>query len=46
MNGVEGDNKVVWFEGNDSAYEADRKVKLGKDADQPHRIKYRSLTRA
>ena len=42
----EGDSKVVWFEGNYSDYEADRKMRLGKDADQPHRIKYRSLTRA
>ncbi len=42
----EGDSKVVWFEGNYSDYEADRKSRLGKDADQPHRIKYRSLTRA
>ncbi len=42
----EGDSKVVWFEGNYSDYEADRKARLGKDADQPHRIKYRSLTRA
>jgi ATP-binding cassette ChvD family protein len=42
----EGDSKVVWFDGNYSEYEADRKARLGKDADQPHRIKYRSLTRA
>ncbi len=42
----EGDSKVVWFEGNYSDYEADRKTRLGKDADQPHRIKYRSMTRA
>ena len=42
----EGDSKVVWFEGNYSDYEADRKMRLGKDADQPHRIKYRSMTRA
>ena len=42
----EGDSKVVWFEGNYSDYEADRKARLGKDADQPHRIKYRSMTRA
>ncbi len=41
----EGDSKVVWFAGNYSDYEADRKMRLGKDADQPHRIKYRSLTR-
>ena len=42
----EGDSKVVWFEGNYSDYEADRKKRLGVAADQPHRIKYRHLTRA
>jgi len=41
----EGDSKVVWYEGNYSEYEADRKKRLGKEADQPHRIKYRKLTR-
>ncbi|HEC97328.1 MAG TPA: energy-dependent translational throttle protein EttA [Nitrospirae bacterium] len=41
----EGDSKVVWFEGNYSEYEADRKARLGAAADQPHRIKYRHLTR-
>ncbi|MDP2799907.1 MAG: energy-dependent translational throttle protein EttA [Deltaproteobacteria bacterium] len=41
----EGDSKVVWFEGNYSEYEADRKVRLGVAADQPHRIKYRHLSR-
>jgi sulfate-transporting ATPase len=41
----EGDSRVVWFEGNYSEYEADRKVRLGAAADQPHRIKYRHLTR-
>lgn len=41
----EGDSKVVWFDGNYTEYEADRKVRLGHDADQPHRIKYRQLTR-
>ncbi len=41
----EGDSKVVWFEGNYSEYEADRKARLGTAADQPHRIKYRHLTR-
>ncbi len=41
----EGDSKVVWFEGNYSEYEADRKTRLGAAADQPHRIKYRQLTR-
>ena len=42
----EGDSRVVWFEGNYSEYEADRKKRLGAAADQPHRIKYRQLTRA
>lgn len=42
----EGDSTVVWFEGNYSEYEADRKRRLGVAADQPHRIKYRQLTRA
>jgi ATP-binding cassette ChvD family protein len=41
----EGDSRTVWFEGNYSEYEEDRKKRLGKDADQPHRIRYRSLTR-
>lgn len=41
----EGDSKVVWFEGNYSEYETDRKRRLGKEADQPHRIRYRKLTR-
>ena len=41
----EGDSRVVWFEGNYSMYEGDRKARLGADADQPHRIKYRNLTR-
>ena len=41
----EGDSTVMWFEGNYSEYEADRKKRLGKAADQPHRIKYRHLTR-
>jgi energy-dependent translational throttle protein EttA len=39
----EGDSKAVWFEGNYADYEADRKRRLGADADQPHRIKYRRL---
>jgi ATPase subunit of ABC transporter with duplicated ATPase domains len=42
----EGDSKTVWFDGNYSEYEADRKMRLGAAADQPHRIKYRQLTRA
>ena len=41
----EGDSKVEYFDGNYSEYEEDRKRRLGHDADQPHRIKYRSLTR-
>jgi ATP-binding cassette ChvD family protein len=42
----EGNSQVVWFEGNYSDYEKDRKNRLGAAADQPHRLKYRSLTRA
>ena len=42
----EGDSSVVWFDGNYSEYEEDRKRRLGAAADQPHRIKYRQLTRA
>jgi len=41
----EGDSKVVWFDGNYSEYEADRKSRLGATANQPQRIKYRHLTR-
>ncbi|MBI9043805.1 MAG: energy-dependent translational throttle protein EttA [Anaerolineaceae bacterium] len=41
----EGDSNVVWFNGNYSQYEADRRKRLGTDADQPRRIKYRHLTR-
>jgi energy-dependent translational throttle protein EttA len=41
----EGESRAVWFDGNYSEYEADRKARLGADADQPHRIKYRQLTR-
>jgi energy-dependent translational throttle protein EttA len=41
----EGDSKAVFFDGNYSEYEMDRKARLGADADQPHRIKYRHLTR-
>jgi sulfate-transporting ATPase len=41
----EGDSRAVWFEGNYSDYEKDRKKRLGTAADQPHRIKYRQLTR-
>jgi ATP-binding cassette ChvD family protein len=42
----EGDSQTVWFEGNYQDYEADRKRRLGAAADQPHRIKYRKLTRS
>jgi ATP-binding cassette ChvD family protein len=41
----EGDSQVVWFEGNYADYEADKKRRLGAEADQPHRIKYKPLTR-
>jgi energy-dependent translational throttle protein EttA len=42
----EGDSRAAWFEGNYSEYEADRKKRLGAEADHPHRIKYRHLTRS
>lgn len=42
----EGDSRVVYFDGNYSEYEADRKRRLGSAADQPHRIKYRQMTRS
>jgi sulfate-transporting ATPase len=45
MLAFEGDSKIVWFEGNYQDYEADRHRRLGAEADQPHRIKYRKLTR-
>jgi ATP-binding cassette ChvD family protein len=45
MLAFEGDSNVVWFEGNYEDYEADRRRRLGAEADQPHRIKYRPLTR-
>jgi len=45
MLAFEGDSQVVWFEGNYEDYEADRRQRLGALADQPHRIKYRPLTR-
>ncbi|MCK9531240.1 MAG: energy-dependent translational throttle protein EttA [Gammaproteobacteria bacterium] len=41
----EGDSQVVWFEGNYQEYEADRKRRLGVDADTPHRIKYKPISR-
>ncbi|HET9702725.1 MAG TPA: energy-dependent translational throttle protein EttA [Vicinamibacterales bacterium] len=42
----EGDSQTVWFEGNYQDYETDRKRRLGAEADRPHRIKYRKLTRS
>jgi sulfate-transporting ATPase len=42
----EGESQVVWFEGNYEAYEADKKRRLGAEADQPHRIRYKKLTKA
>ena len=41
----EGNSEVVWFDGNYSSYEENRKERLGMEADQPHRVKYRHLTR-
>jgi ATP-binding cassette ChvD family protein len=41
----EGDSEVVWYEGNYQEYEEDRRRRLGADADQPHRVKYRKLVR-
>jgi ATP-binding cassette ChvD family protein len=46
MLAFEGESQAVWFEGNYQEYEADRKRRLGAAADQPHRIKYRKLTRS
>ncbi len=45
MLAFEGDSRVVWFEGNYQDYETDRRRRLGAEADTPHRIKYRKLTR-
>ncbi|MBI5471214.1 MAG: energy-dependent translational throttle protein EttA [Ignavibacteriae bacterium] len=42
----EGDSKAIWYDGNYSEYEADRKKRLGIEADRPHRIKYKKLMRA
>ena len=42
----EGDSQVVWFDGNFTEYDEDRKKRLGAEAEQPHRIKYRRFTRA
>ena len=41
----EGDSEVVWFEGNYSDYEKDRRVRLGNEADQPRRVRYRPMVR-
>jgi ATPase subunit of ABC transporter with duplicated ATPase domains len=41
----EGDSRAVWMEGNYSEYEKDRRRRLGAEAERPHRIKYRRLTR-
>src|SRR6266508_179707 len=45
MLAFEGDSRVEWFEGNYQDYEADRKKRLGAAADQPHRLRYKPLTR-
>ncbi|MGD8375626.1 MAG: energy-dependent translational throttle protein EttA [Acidobacteriota bacterium] len=45
MLAFEGNSRVVWFEGNYQEYEEDRRRRLGAEADQPHRIRYRRLTR-
>ncbi len=42
----EGDSQVTWFEGNFDAYESCRRTQLGPEADRPHRITYKKLTRA
>src|SRR4029077_13327358 len=42
----EGDSKTVWCEGNYQAYEAQRRQRLGDEADQPHRLRYKKLTRS
>jgi ATPase subunit of ABC transporter with duplicated ATPase domains len=41
----EGDSRVFWFDGNYSEYEEDKRKRLGAEADQPHRIRYRQMTR-
>jgi ATP-binding cassette ChvD family protein len=45
MLAFEGDSQVVWFQGNYQGYEADRRRRIGADADRPHRVKYRKMTR-
>jgi ATPase subunit of ABC transporter with duplicated ATPase domains len=46
MLAFEGDSQVVWFEGNYQDYEAGRHARLGTEADQPHRLRYKKLVRA
>jgi ATPase subunit of ABC transporter with duplicated ATPase domains len=46
MLAFEGDSHVEWFEGNYQDYEADKKRRLGIDADQPHKLKYKRFARA
>jgi sulfate-transporting ATPase len=46
MLAFEGDSQVVWFEGNYADYEADRRRRIGAQAEQPHRIRYKPLVRA
>ena len=46
MLAFEGESQVVWYEGNYQEYEADRRRRLGAEADQPHRIRYRKLIRS
>ncbi len=46
MIAFEGDSQVVWFEGNYQDYEADRRRRIGAEADQPHRLKYKPLVRS
>ena len=46
MLAFEDDGKVVWFEGNYQDYEADRKRRLGADAEQPHRLRFKKLPNA
>ena len=45
MLAYEGDSHVEWFEGNFEAYEEDKRRRLGKEATEPHRIKYKPITR-
>jgi hypothetical protein len=45
MLAFEGESHIEWFEGNFQEYEADKKRRLGIDADQPHRIKYKRFKR-